>query len=107
MKHTKEPWRVHLLDRRTMIASDGENGYLAETRKVKRGDIDVVNAKRIVACVNACEGITNEALEQGIVQAGLDELKLRHLNGKAIFADLIPELKTFMGVKIWEDTDGK
>ena len=60
-------------------------------------------AGRIALCVNACEGITNEALEQGIVQAGLDELKLRHLNGKAIFADLIPELKTFMGVKIWED----
>lgn len=64
-------------------------------------------AGRIALCVNACEGITNEALEQGIVQSVLDELKLRHLNGNAIFADLIPELKTFMGVKIWEDSDGK
>ncbi len=64
---------------------------------------DPLIARRIALCVNACEGITNEALEQGIVQAGLDAMKLEHLNGKAIFVDVIPELKTFMGVKIWED----
>lgn len=59
MKHTKEPWRVHLLDRRTMIASDVENGYLAETRHIHSGDIEEINARRIVACVNACTGMKN------------------------------------------------
>jgi hypothetical protein len=83
MKHTKEPWRVHLLDRRTMIASDIENGYLAETRKVKRGDIDVVNAKRIVACVNACADVEDDCLDFGYVkwlQQRTVELELSVMN---------------------------
>ena len=90
MKHTTEPWRVHLLDRQTMIASDVENGYLAETRKVKRGDIDVVNAKRIVACVNACAGITNEALDAGIVGDVLRNYMQdsNHIGEVEIFYDL-------------------
>ncbi len=64
-------------------------------------------AGRIALCVNACAGITNEALEQGIVQEGLDAMKVVHLVVKPIISDSIPELKTFMGVKIWEDSDGK
>ena len=90
MNHTKEPWEVHLLDRRTMIASDIESGYIVETRKVKRGDIDIANAKRIVACVNACAGITNEALEAGIVRNVLGEYMQdsNHIGDVKIFYDL-------------------
>ena len=68
MNHTKEPWRVHLIDRQTMIASDVENGYLAETRHIHRGDIELDNAKRIVACVNACADVEDDCLEQGYVK---------------------------------------
>ena len=96
MKHTKEPWRVHLLDRRTMIASDAENGYLAETRHIHSGDIEEINAKRIVACVNACAGITNEALENGIV---LDSVKLH----EAILEQQPSSFFKEYGVKVWED----
>ena len=90
MKHTKEPWRVHLLDRRTMIASDAENGYLAETRHIHSGDIEEINAKRIVACVNACAGITNEALEAGIVGDVLRNYMQdsNHIGEVEIFYDL-------------------
>ena len=67
MNHTKEPWAV-VLDRGTKIASDVEDGYLAETKKVKRDDIDVINACRIVACVNACTDVENYCLKRGYVK---------------------------------------
>jgi hypothetical protein len=83
MKHTKEPWRVHLLDRRTMIASDIEKGYLAETRHIHSGDIELANAKRIVSCVNACADVEDDCLEEGYVkwlQQRTIELELSVMN---------------------------
>lgn len=107
MEHTKEPWRVHLLDRRTMIASDVENGYLAETRHIHSGDIEEINAKRIVACVNACAGITNEALENGLIEHLLNDAYMRTLNP----FDPNPQNKqgmTYLGKPIFEEhVDGK
>ena len=92
MKHTKEPWVV-VLNRGTKIASDVEDGYIVET---KRDDIDVVNACRIVACVNACAGITNKALEAGIV---LDSVRLH----EAILDQQPSSFFNEYGVKVWED----
>jgi len=54
-------------------------------------------AGRIALCVNACEGITNEALEANIVAHVLSSDADRH----------IKEEMTYEGHKIWEDSDGK
>lgn len=58
-KHTKGPWRY-----------DHEPGYYAElmasdhaTVALFAGEPSLANARRIVACVNACEGFSIEELE--------------------------------------------
>lgn len=38
-------------------------------------DEEVANARRIVAAVNACQGINTEALEQGVVRELLEALE--------------------------------
>ncbi len=55
------------------------------------------NAERIIACFNACQGITTEALEANIVAHVLSSDADRH----------IKEEMTYEGHKIWEATDGK
>lgn len=74
MKHTKEPWE-YLGERAPQII--GEDKVIAlmysDAMLFGKDKILLSNAKRIVACVNACVGITNEALEKGIV---LDSMKL-------------------------------
>lgn len=76
MKHTIEPWSYHKTNGSPttgmhMIAG-GKPGYLAEVRDCGSGDVEQ-NARRIVACVNACEGVTTEELEQGGFVPGLFE----------------------------------
>lgn len=61
--HTPAPWRVHVDE---VFGADGYqvmrfNGY---------GSTDQANARRIVACVNACEGIGTETLEAGLFHSG-------------------------------------
>ncbi len=65
MKHTKEPWCVIGVDNSYEIFSKSEDYDVAWSIDSE------ANAERIVACVNACEGITNEALEAGVVQSAL------------------------------------
>ena len=57
---------------------------------------DLANVKRIVACVNACEGITNEALEKGVV---LDSVRLH----EAMLDQQPSSFFNEYGVKVWED----
>ena len=64
MKHTKEPF-----------------AYASES-----------NAKRIVACVNACEGITNDALEEGLIEEAL-----------VAYLGAYDRSTTWNGMKVWED----
>lgn len=58
MSHTKEPWIYELPD------ADHE-GIIIGRRggAVVDGEFSDDNARRIVACVNACAGIPNEVLE--------------------------------------------
>ena len=83
MKHTAEPWRVDAdknCEEFFWIAVDSET----EIAMISDGRID--DAKRIVACVNACTGIPTETLEkyygdQGGIDAALEEASLRdHVN---------------------------
>lgn len=60
--HTPGPWSV----------AKGDGYFVVETRTagikfIAQGESeagDLANARRIVACVNACEGLTTEALER-------------------------------------------
>jgi hypothetical protein len=65
MNHTKEPWEVIAVDDMYEIHSKTAG------HEVVWSIDSIANAQRIVACVNACEGITNEALEAGVIQSAL------------------------------------
>lgn len=82
-KHTQEPWRVSLEDSTpewSVITADGgrvvanvneETGpELIAGVPVMRVMPGELNARRIVACVNACHNLSNDELEQkGLVTA--------------------------------------
>ncbi len=66
MTHTPAPWYVF---------TDGPRPYGEAEISATVGDMpvtvgfsDTANAARIVACVNACEGLTNEELASGITR---------------------------------------
>jgi uncharacterized protein YbaR (Trm112 family) len=60
MEHTKEPWHVLNIFAHPEIRNKEDEFILA----LYRGE-RIANARRIVACVNACEGIQTEFLELG------------------------------------------
>ena len=75
-EHTKEPWEYRLHNPeggnqslyieapRDGRCSDG----VAEIIPRGKGKLGEPDARRIVACVNACQGIPTEALEDGVVE---------------------------------------
>lgn len=90
MSHTKEPWRIRChtcetpadigeADDYTIEGADG-TAVAFEPRNLdpNRG----ADARRAVACVNACAGIPTELLEQGL---GLGAIR----NGEAIECDAL------------------
>lgn len=73
MKHTTEPWHV-CEPTEALHAVRAEAGRIVAD--VGYSDTDAqnrMNARRIVACVNACAGVTTEELEQGGFVTGLIE----------------------------------
>ena len=73
MKHTTEPWHV-CKPTEALHAVRAEAGRIVAD--VGYSDTDAqnrMNARRIVACVNACAGVTTEELEQGGFVTGLIE----------------------------------
>ena len=78
-KHTKEPWWVEdhkngCLFITSMAAPPGDIADLYGKKKdriVRKEDFPgeaLANGKRIIACVNACQGFSTEALGLGIVK---------------------------------------
>lgn len=66
--HTKEPWNV--LDGirisasiKNEIGGGSDSHCVALTNKLMGAEVAEANARRIVACVNACDGIPTEYLE--------------------------------------------
>lgn len=103
MNHTKEPWygEYNISDEEGPLDEPEFSGeILADfddcgiTPVICHG-VSEVNAKRIVACVNACAGITNEALEKGLIGCAVENLaaNLPFEDGNFYFDD----------VKVWED----
>lgn len=88
-KHTPGPWKVRNWrevfkgTRRICSVNAGESLPIGEEL-----DRAASNARRIVAAVNACEWISTEALESGVVAELLEALRivrdtLPHINGNA------------------------
>ena len=86
MKHTKEPWEVIAVDDMYEIHSKTAG------HEVVWSIDSIANAKRIAACVNACAGITDAVIEEGIIK-------------KALIAYLgsYDKNMTWNGLKVWED----
>ena len=70
-KHTPEPWEV--TDKRFIRQSSGRRHVVA--RVVGSEEMEA-NARRIVACINACAGIPTEGLEK--TRLGSDVLLEMH-----------------------------
>ncbi len=73
MNHTKEPWEARRDPSYYGIVSEiyaGDKFILSIGGVHSPSELEA-NTKRIVACVNACAGITNEALEAGVVHSAL------------------------------------
>lgn len=79
MSHTKEPWRLgkltHPRDYETVretvgphdVVVDTDDGvYVLASCNYNFPQDALANARRIVACVNACAGISTENLEDNI-----------------------------------------
>lgn len=59
-KHTPEPWRIESATKKDNWRIIGDNNQVVSTFS---GSMDMANARRIVACVNACAGIGTDHLE--------------------------------------------
>ena len=76
MNHTKEPWHVKKnpeWGNANYRISNKENDNWAAFGQIAYAN--EADAKRIIACVNACAGITNEALEAGYIKHLVDSVK--------------------------------
>ncbi len=64
--HTKEPWRVKHAEHGSncfyVVDSDATSA-VARVTNYKMQGVGEANARRIMACVNACEGIDTELIE--------------------------------------------
>ena len=100
MKHTKEPWKTYKGNTHEIFANDGD--VIASSEECHIGHREAAaNAQRIVACVNACSGITNEALEAGYIKHLVEWDEVNHN-----CIDIVDSVKTpfeFKGVPIKED----
>ena len=80
-KHTPGPWRID--EYRNFVTPDGPLYLGGVTTPLTLGDgmrKGWENARRIVACVNACEGISTEQLDSWLcmsrpIRKSLEELK--------------------------------
>jgi hypothetical protein len=87
--HSPEPWHIEPLqaDNGGSVAiCNKQQGILAvipplneddepDAATAQRDPCDEANARRIVAAVNACEGIGTQALEQGVVSELVEALE--------------------------------
>ena len=92
MNHTKEPWEYGQFSDTLRVKTEDEEIARLSLRYYGLDNKAPANAQRIVACVNACAGITNEVLEDGIIK-------------KALIAYLGSYDKgmTWNNMKVWED----
>lgn len=69
-QHSPEPWSIHY-DLGDIIDSGGH--YITRTS-------ERLDTERIVVCINACRGISNEELEAGVVSQKVHDVTLTNLS---------------------------
>lgn len=72
MKHTPEPWHVDIGDDAVYVVDSDENVAIARVTNYKLQDVAEINARRIVACVNALAGMPDSALVGANIRNQLD-----------------------------------
>jgi len=60
--HTPEPWRTHRLLPYAVLAGDDERAQVAHCEFVR--ETGPADARRLVACINACRGMKTDWLER-------------------------------------------
>ena len=87
-KHTPEPWGLDDDLGHTAFILDANGSAFASMGAIDSNPNGVADARRIVACVNACRGLPTDELEQkGLVAAvGTELLEERRRTGMAIDA---------------------
>jgi len=95
MEHTKEPWKTAYRRRpsnemmyQEIFDSNGKTIAILTWYPVKIDEYTTAtnreeNARRIVACVNACVGISTEDLERGYIS--IRQGHVPHGNGSSVF----------------------
>lgn len=98
-QHTPGPWELEDMDvvsRTTLIKCGAWN--VAETFDACDRNDSNDNARRIVAAVNACEGISTEALEDGeIIKLQRDAERYRWLRDRLAIEDVERLEHEFLG----------
>lgn len=70
IKHTPEPWQVHQDASGDVFVSSAKTSFHIAEIGSEDDEVVIPDARRIVACVNACHGLPTEELEQkGLVAA--------------------------------------
>lgn len=70
IKHTPEPWQVHQDASGDVFVSSAKTSFHIAEIGSEDDEAVIPDARRIVACVNACRGLPTEELEQkGLVAA--------------------------------------
>ena len=111
--YTKEPWRVVSDSPVMAIYSEPENYRVVQTvnqnnfntygkSRVDFGIYKQEDADRIVACVNACAGITTEALNMGVVKGCMQQARSNSVIRKYVLG-LPYEPDKWMGVPVYEE----
>ena len=78
-KHTKEPWEhIHVCAGEEVIRGELNQ----ESPPVVAIAQSQINARRIVACVNACAGISDEQLEDDKLDVFLQALRISSLDAQ-------------------------
>ena len=123
--HTPEPWKIGAAttignalaifdDRAKPENSANMHRLVCLISPPETADTeDEANARRIVACVNACAGITTEALElvaqeSGNILAGMEKLKQENAALRAVLKEALSEIiditqSAFCGVSADKD----
>lgn len=86
MTHSPEPWRACIDE----IFSDDECVILAAMERVTSGERLRTDIERIVACVNACAGISTDLLQRAESAAFIND----HEKGPMVIIDCGPPLKS-------------
>ena len=71
MEHTAEPWQVHIEGKGVYIEPADQELNNEQTIAIMLKPGKAENARRIVACVNACAGIKTEQLETSTIFSAL------------------------------------